>query len=260
MNLPSTPIDMAGPWQAVAADTAGFVLDPHDEDDDMRECDVVTVVRRTAVPVEQSPDDPDDDVLRMPSYYHPGDILYRVDDLLDNPERVQAALAQAVATAEALNIRYGGFDQGAGAGEVEKFIDTANPPHLLRAELADLPAGLPAVLMLGTGLTLAGAYTGNVELIGTDTTPSTVVAQVMIPACSCPDSRNDVDPDCVRHYPRPPAEFLRLVALAITAGRGWEYGGIGAATPVEGVDERDVNAAHAVLSVLLHPGRNGVVK
>lgn len=132
------------------------------------------------------------------------------------------------------------------------------PNHHLQHQLGELPAGLPAVLMLGTGLTLVGSYTGNVELIGVDDQPSTIAAQVMVAACSCPDPETDVDPDCPRHYPRPPAELVALVARAVRASRGWSYrAGMGPHVP--GCDDTDVNAAEAVLAALLTPGRNGVV-
>jgi hypothetical protein len=131
------------------------------------------------------------------------------------------------------------------------------PNHHLRHQLAELPPGLPAVLMLGTGLTLVGSYTGNVELVGVDDVPSTVVAQVMVAACSCPAPDTDVDPDCPRHYPTPPAELVALVARAVAAARHWSYrAGMGPHIP--GCDDTDVNAAQAVLAVLLTPGRHGV--
>lgn len=135
--------------------------------------------------------------------------------------------------------------------------DTAEPPHLLRAALADLPPGLPAVLMLGTGLTLVGSYTGTVELIGTDNAPSTVGAQIMIAECICPDPRTDVDPGCARCFPRSPAELVALVARAVRASRDCpDRAGVG--LHVEGCDDLDVSVAEAVLAVLFNPGRHGV--
>lgn len=97
----TTMIDMAGPWQAVALDPMGYTLDPHDEDDDMSECDQIAVVRRTAAPVTTGGDCP-----KMPTEFRYDDVLYRLDDLQDEPDRVPTLLAQAVATAEALNRAY----------------------------------------------------------------------------------------------------------------------------------------------------------
>lgn len=131
------------------------------------------------------------------------------------------------------------------------------PNHHLRHQLSELPPGLPAVLMLGTGLALVGSYTGNVELTGVDDVPSTVMAQIMVAACSCPTPDTDVDPKCSRHYPTPPAEMVALFARAVAASRGWSYRA-GMSPRIPGCDDLDVNAAEAVLAVLLAPGRHGV--
>lgn len=137
------------------------------------------------------------------------------------------------------------------------------PGRHLQAQLANLPAGTTAVLMLGTGLTLLGGYTGTVEIIGTDTTPAGVAAHIMIPACSCPDPAADVDPYCRRHYPNAPEELIALVARTVAASRHWERGGYSAThlSPDlrdRGVTEPDVAAALSVLTVLLQPDRHGV--
>lgn len=137
-------------------------------------------------------------------------------------------------------------------------LDAFGPGHHLRAQLAALPAGMPAILMIGTGLTLVGGYTGDVELTGTDGIPSSVAARLMIPACTCEDPDTDVDPDCLRHYPNPPEELVALVARAVAASRHWSFRA-GMGPHVEGCTDLDVNAAEAVLTVLLNPGRHGGV-
>lgn len=137
---------------------------------------------------------------------------------------------------------------------------TGLPASHLRDQLAALPAGLPGLVLLGANLvSFAGAYTGEPEIIGgADTAPATIALPIMLPACSCPDPNTDVDPKCDRHYPKIPAEFVAMIAKAIAAGRRWELGGLGAANPVDGVRERDVNGAYAVCELLFHAGRNGV--
>jgi len=142
----------------------------------------------------------------------------------------------------------------------------ALPKSHLREQLEALPAGMPAVLVIGTAFTLVGSITGDVELTGVaDGDPSGVAVQIMIAACSCADPDRDVDPDCKRHYPDPPAELVVPLALAIAASRNWERGGhaaqyIAAAPAGAGIDAGDVTAALAVLDVLVRPGgRNGIV-
>ncbi len=70
------------------------------------------------------------------------------------------------------------------------------------------------------------------------------------------DPDNDVDPDCKRHYPHPPAALLEVVARAVAASRGWAMCG----STIPGLSAADVNAASAVLDVLLRPGRHGVFR
>jgi hypothetical protein len=103
--MPLTRLDMTGPWQAVAVDTDGFALDPHDETDDMGECVRVCVVRRSAAPPAGNINDPDF-VARMPSVFHSDDVLFQQADLDDEPDRIPVVLGQAVAVAEALNRTY----------------------------------------------------------------------------------------------------------------------------------------------------------
>jgi hypothetical protein len=101
------PLDMTGPWQAVALDHHGYTIDPNDDEDDLSECERIGVVRRTAAPVAEKPTTvegitytyPD----RMPPQNEWADVLYLLDDLDDEPDRVPLLLAQAVAVAEALN-------------------------------------------------------------------------------------------------------------------------------------------------------------
>lgn len=139
---------------------------------------------------------------------------------------------------------------------------SSGPGQHLQSQLAALPAGMPAVLMIGTALTLVGTYTGDVELTGTDTIPSSVAARILVAACSCEDPDSDVDPDCSRHYPQPPEELVALIARAVAASRLWEYGGIAEHARerigLDWVSERDAAAALAVLTVLLQPARHGV--
>lgn len=139
---------------------------------------------------------------------------------------------------------------------------TGLPDSHLRRQLEQLPAGLPALLVIGANvISFAAAYTGEPEIIGgVDQAPATIALPIMLPACSCTDPDEDVDPDCARHYPRPPAEFVDVIAKAIAAGRLWELGGRGHANPVDGVDEQNVNAALAVCEVLFRAGRNGVLR
>ncbi len=103
MDLPMTRIDLTGPWQAIAIDPTGYVLNPDDEDDDMADCVTVAVVRRSAAPTEQ---DPGQGLYRVSSQYDPADVLYEVADLDDDLDRVALVLGYAVAVAEALNSAY----------------------------------------------------------------------------------------------------------------------------------------------------------
>lgn len=251
-----TDIDLSGPWQAVALDHHGYTLDPHDPEDDLSQCRQIGVVRRTAAPIAEPPHDVEGITYfpeRMPAQTECSDVLYLLDDMDDDPDRIPVHLAQAVAVAEALNAKYPAKTRRADGTEP----DPAAPNHYLRHQLSELPAGLPAFTMIGTGLTLVGSYTGTVELIGVDDAPSAVAPQIMLPACSCPDPAKDVDPDCRRHYPQPPAELVALVARAVAAARHWSYrAGMGPHIP--GCDDLDVNAAEAVLAVLLTPDRHGV--
>lgn len=134
----------------------------------------------------------------------------------------------------------------------------ALPKSHLRDQLDALPAGMPAVLIIGgDALALVGTYTGDVELIGVaDADPSTVAAKIMIAGCSCEDPETAVDPGCHRHYPTIPQELLARVAAAIAASRDWAMTG----QVVDGVHPSHVNAAIAALTVLLRPGRHGVTK
>lgn len=138
---------------------------------------------------------------------------------------------------------------------------TDNPldpaPAGLAGEVLALPSGLPAVLLLGTAFALLGSYTGDAEILpGHEGGPDVVKLGFMVPACSCTDPERDVDPDCKRHYPDPPAELLALVARAVAESRRWAQAG----SRIEGASAGDVNAASAVLDVLLRPGRNGVIQ
>jgi hypothetical protein len=132
----------------------------------------------------------------------------------------------------------------------------AFPPGIGR-EVAELPSGLPAVLLLGPAFALLGSYTGDAEILpGHEGGPDVIKLGFMVPACSCTDPDRDVDPDCKRHYPEPPAELVALVARAVAASRRWAQAG----SMIEGASAGDVNAASAVLDVLLRPGRNGVIR
>lgn len=137
---------------------------------------------------------------------------------------------------------------------------TETYPDGLAGDVFALPSGLPAVLLLGTAFALLGSYTGEAEILhGHEGGPDVVKLGFMVPACSCTDPDNDVDPGCKRHYPDPPAELVALVARAVAESRNWEYRA-GRGPHIEGCTDLDINAAEAVLAVLLQPGRNGVIR
>ena len=95
-------LDMAGPWEAVAIDPDAYAIDPGDDADDLDDAEQVAVVRRTALP--QPEGGVDGDALKMPNTYAQEDVLYVVEHLQDEgPKRIRVVLAQAAATAAALN-------------------------------------------------------------------------------------------------------------------------------------------------------------
>lgn len=105
-----TPIDMTGPWQAVALDEHGYTIDPNDDEDDISDCRRIGVVRRTAAPVTEQPSTVEGITYTYPARVPPqnewADVLYVRDDVDDDPERVPLLIAQAVAVAQALNETY----------------------------------------------------------------------------------------------------------------------------------------------------------
>lgn len=128
-------------------------------------------------------------------------------------------------------------------------------PTGIARDLAALPAGLPAFILLGTQLALVGAFSGGVEVHQGDGADGVSVTLV-VPHCACTEADRMVgnDPDCPRCYPVPPAELVALVARAVKASRTWVQAG--QSDGIAGVDDGDVNAATAVLDVLMSPGRN----
>jgi hypothetical protein len=128
--------------------------------------------------------------------------------------------------------------------------------HHFDRQLADVPPDTPAVVLIGDRLTLAGTYSAAL-VDSADAGRAQVAVSLVLPACSCTDPETDVDPDCPRCYPEPPEALVALVARAVAASRGWSYrAGMGPHIPH--CTDTDVNAAEAVLAVLMRPGRHGV--
>jgi hypothetical protein len=121
----------------------------------------------------------------------------------------------------------------------------------LNTQLREVPADTPAVLLLGDRIALVGTYD-----MGT-ADGETVDVGLLVPLCTCPDPDRDVDSDCRRHYPEPPAALVELVARAVAASRHWSYRA-GMGPHFDGCSDLDVNAAEAALAALLRPGRHGV--
>lgn len=91
-----------GHWLAVAVDCCGEVLDIGDlSEPDQRlaaeEIESIAVVRGSGAPAHR------DGVLTMPETCRNDDVLYEVEDLGDDPDRVPTAWAQARAVAAAMN-------------------------------------------------------------------------------------------------------------------------------------------------------------
>lgn len=126
-----------------------------------------------------------------------------------------------------------------------------NPIDLLR----DVQPDTPAILLIGGRVALVGTYVAGT----TDPADTAVLAavSVLVPGCTCTDPDRDVDPDCAQCYPEPPAALVALVARAVAASRHWEYRA-GRGPHIPHCSDLDVNAAEAVLAVLLHPDRHGV--
>lgn len=126
----------------------------------------------------------------------------------------------------------------------------------LHDQLQKIAPGDPVIVLLAGRLALVGEFDMAAAVGDPDRDPSVDIS-LAVPVCICADPVNDVDPECGQHYPEEPADLLELIAQAITAGRGWE---LGRGPIIDGATARDVNAARAVLQVLLQPGRNGVLK
>lgn len=127
----------------------------------------------------------------------------------------------------------------------------------LHTRLGEITPGTPTVVLIGEGLALVGVF--DLGAAGYADTTSVDIG-VIVPNCSCPNpADDDVDPDCPRCYPKTPAGMLERIAKAVAESRRWAYRA-GAGPHIDGCDDFDINAAQAVLSVLLHPGRNGVLR
>lgn len=115
---------LQGPWQAVLADSYGFVYesvaDAQENADDPDDEFTITVVRGGALPHNDSGCRP-----RLPGSYHSGDKAYELDDVyLDDPDdpsiAAEARFAQAQAMAAGLN----------DVGLREKFDDDTQPAEI----------------------------------------------------------------------------------------------------------------------------------
>lgn len=125
----------------------------------------------------------------------------------------------------------------------------------LRESLRDTAPGTPIVVLIGDQLALTGTYKAGTAGDLDDGTIAFVTLSV--PPCTCPVPDRDVDPGCVRCYSRPPAHLFESVAKAVAASRHWSYPA-GISPHIDGCTDLDVNAAQAVLDVLLNPTRHGV--
>lgn len=122
-----------------------------------------------------------------------------------------------------------------------------SPDPLLTAE-----PGTPVVVLIGDRLTLTGTLT--TVTLGDATAVSVALT---VPGCTCPTPGRSVDPGCLRCYPEPPEHLVVPVAKAVAASRHWAFRA-GMGPHVDGADDLDVNAAEAVLAVLLGPTTHGV--
>lgn len=128
----------------------------------------------------------------------------------------------------------------------------------LHNQLRLMEPAAPVIALVGGRLALVGEFDMGAAIAGMDQGSSvTVDLGLNVPPCSCPDAERDVDPDCRQCFPEEPADLLELIARAIDAGRRWE---LGAGPEIDGVNPIDVNAARAVVAVLLKPTKHGVFR
>lgn len=128
----------------------------------------------------------------------------------------------------------------------------------LHNQLRLIEPAAPVIALIGGRLALVGEFDMGAAMPGLDPAGGvTVDLGLNVPPCSCTDPERDVDLDCRQCFPEAPADLLELIARAISAGRRWE---LGAGPVIDGVDPMDVNAARAVVEVLVKPTTHGVFK